>query len=68
MAKTALDGLLAEDNNIQLEIVDILSNPLRTLKDGVTFIPTLKSGEEQLSGLFLSKEKIKKFLNKVHTS
>ncbi len=68
MAKKALDELLADRDDVQLEEVEILRNPLRALKDGVKFIPTLKSGEEQLSSILLSNEKIKTFLNKVRNS
>jgi hypothetical protein len=66
MAKKALDELLSDFDDVELEEVEIISNPLRTLKDGVKFIPTLKSGDEQISGIFLSHDKIKAFLNKVH--
>ena len=68
MAKKALDELLADRDDVQLEEVEILSNPLRAFKDGVKFIPTLKSGEERLSGILLSSEKIKAFLEKVQSS
>ncbi len=66
MAKKALDELLGDFDDVELEEVEIISNPLRTLKDGVKFIPTLKSGDEQISGILLSQEKIKAFLDKVH--
>lgn len=66
MAKKALDELLGDFDDVELEEVEIISNPLRTLKDGVRFIPTLKSGDEQISGILLSQEKIKAFLDKVH--
>jgi len=68
MAKKALDELLVDMNDVQLEEVEILSNPLRALKDGVKFIPAIKSGQEQLSGILLSSEKIKSFLKKVQSS
>jgi hypothetical protein len=65
MAKKALDELLQDRDDIQLEEIEILSNPVRALKDGVRFIPTLKCGERQLSGIFLSIDKIKAFIEKV---
>ncbi|MBL4902345.1 MAG: hypothetical protein JKY62_06820 [Desulfocapsa sp.] len=65
MAKKALDELLIDMDNVQLEEVEILTNPLRTLQDGVKFIPTLQSGDERLSGILLSRKKIKAFLEKV---
>ncbi len=70
MAKKVLDELLHEKDNedIQLEEVEILSNPLRALKDGVTFIPTLKCGHLKISSILLNHQKISQFLKKVHQS
>ncbi len=68
MAKKALDELLTDRPDILLEEVEILSSPLRALKNGVKLIPALKSGEEQISGIFLSKGKIKAFIEKVENS
>jgi|GEM_PF-1162167 len=65
MAKKVLDELLANMNDIQLEEIEILTSPLRALKDGVMFIPTLKYGEEQISGILLKRDKIEEFLTKV---
>ena len=68
MAKKALDELLQNRDDIHLEEIEIVTNPLRALKDGVKFIPTLKCGEEQLSGFLLSHDKIKAFIEKVGRS
>jgi len=68
MAKKALDELRQNRDDIHLEEIEILSNPLRVLKNGVKFIPTLKCGKEQLSGILLSREKIEKFIEKVDKS
>ena len=68
MAKKALDELRQNRDDIRLEEIEILSNPLRVLKNGVKFIPTLKCGKEQLSGILLSREKIEKFIEKVDKS
>jgi len=68
MAKKALDELLTDRPDISLEEVEILSSPLRALKDGIKLIPALKSGDEQISGIFLSKGKIKAFLKKAENS
>ena len=65
MAKKALDELLTDMDDVQLEEVEIMTNPLLALKDGVKFIPTLKSGDERLSGILLNRKKIKAFLDKV---
>lgn len=65
MAKKALDELLADMDDVQLEEVEVLSSPLRALKDGVKFIPTLQCGQERLSGIFLNRDKIAAFIKKV---
>lgn len=70
MAKKALDELITErkDSDISVEQVEIIKNPLRALKDGVKFIPTLKCGDQKISGILLSKEKIAQFLDKVEST
>ncbi len=65
MAKKALEELTAEMDNIHIEEIEIITNPLRALRDGIKFIPTIKVGDMTLSGTLLSSEKIEKFLNKV---
>ncbi len=69
MAKKALDELLTDRNNddITLEEVEIITNPLRALKDGVKFIPTISVGDQKISGIVLTKEKISRFLKKVES-
>jgi hypothetical protein len=70
MAKKALEELLTESNNadITLEQVEIITNPLRALKDGVKFIPTIAAGSQKISGILLSKEKIAEFLETVEST
>jgi hypothetical protein len=68
MAKKALDELLADMDDVHLEEIEVLTNPLRALKDGVKFIPTLKYGAEQLSGILLDRAKIEAFLQRVRHS
>jgi len=53
---------------LQIEKVDILTNPASTLKDGVKMIPTLKAGDKTLSGIFLSSAQIRKFVTGSLTS
>jgi len=67
MAKKALYELLTErnDNNITIEEIEIITNPVRALRDGVKFIPTIASGDQKISGILLNKEKIAVFLDKV---
>jgi hypothetical protein len=65
MARKTLYELIAGKADIHVEEVDIITNPLRTWKDGVRFIPTLKSGGRTLTGIFLSREVIQGFLEEV---
>lgn len=65
MAQKALDELLKDRDDVQIEKVEIITNPLRALQDGVKIIPTLISGNERISGILLSRKKIKSFLEKV---
>lgn len=67
MARKVLYGLLEDRTDIKVTEVEILSNPLRSLKDGVKFIPTLQCNGEQVTGIFLDHDTIKAFLEKVST-
>ena len=53
---------------LKIEKIDVLTNPGRTLKDGVKMIPTLKAGEKTLSGIFLSSAQIREFVTESLTS
>jgi len=68
MARKALDELLKDRKNIELETVEIITNPLTALKNGIKMIPALQSGENTLSGIFLSRDQIEQFLNKAEQS
>jgi hypothetical protein len=63
MARKTLYELTRDKPEIEIEEVDIVTNPLRAWKDGVRFIPTLKCGDKSLSGFILSREEIQDFLN-----
>ena len=47
---------------LQIEKVDILTNPGRTLKDGVRMIPTLKAGDKKLTGIYLTSAQVREFV------
>jgi hypothetical protein len=57
-----LTKLQQEFPQLEIEKVDILAQPGRALKDGIKMIPTLKSGDRRLSGIFLSSAKIRDFV------
>lgn len=62
MARQTLEELTRDKPEFRIEEVDIMTNPLRAWKDGVRFIPTLKSDNKTLSGVFLSRREIQDFL------
>jgi hypothetical protein len=63
-----LTKLQQEFPKLQIKKVDILTNPGRTLKDGVKMIPTLKAGDKTLSGIFLSSAQVREFVTETLTS
>lgn len=65
MARKTLYELINSNPEIAVEEVDIVTNPLRAWKDGVRFIPSLKSGGKDLTGVFLSRQKIQDFLEEL---
>jgi glutaredoxin len=62
-ARKNLLGILENRREIEFEEIDVLCHPLKTLSDGIRIFPALKFEERVLSGFFLSKEKIRSFLN-----
>ncbi len=63
MVGRALNRIGQETGNLEIENIDIILNPRRALQDGITMIPALQMGEQRLSGIFLSEEKIRDFLD-----
>lgn len=57
-----LTKLQKEFPELQIEKVDILTNPGRTFKDGVRMIPTLKAGDRTLTGIYLSSAQVREFV------
>jgi hypothetical protein len=68
MARKALDELLKDRKNVEIEEVEIITNPLRALRDGIKIIPTFTIGDEKLSGILLSRSKIEQFLKRIESS
>lgn len=63
MVRKTLTELLADRSQVEVDIVDILTSPGRTLRDGVRMIPAIKSGDRILSGIYITKEQLATFLN-----
>jgi glutaredoxin len=62
MAGRSLSQLLDEFPDVTVEKVEYLANLGRSRRDGVRAIPTLVSGERRLSGFYLGKGSIRRFL------
>ena len=57
-----LSQLLPEFPGIEIEKVEALRNQARQSRDGVRMIPALVSGDRRLSGFYLTKRRIRRFL------
>ena len=62
MADRVLTRLLEEYSGVEIERVDVLTNPSRTWNEGIRMIPALRSENESLSGVLLNEDKIRRFL------
>jgi len=62
MANRSLTQLLDEFPHITVEKVEYLANLGRSRRDGVRAIPTLVSGERRLTGFYLTRGRIREFL------
>ena len=62
MVGRVLKKLNKELGNLEIQEVDVLRHPRIALQAGITMIPTLQLGEQRISGLFLSEQKIRDFL------
>ena len=65
LARKYLEQLKADQPDLEIEYVDILASPRRTLSDGVRMIPAVKSGQDILSGIYLDKKTIAAFLDQI---
>lgn len=64
MARKSLQKLITGINHVELEEIDVVTNLKRSSADGIRMIPAIKINDQILSGILLSPEKIKDFLNK----
>ena len=62
MAAMSLSQLLRDFPDIAVEKVEYLANLGRSHKHGIRSIPTLVSGDKKLSGIYLTKKSIHRFL------
>ena len=59
-----LTEILDEFPDIQVEKIDIVTNPSRAWKDGIRMIPALRNGDRTLSGFLPKENEIRDFLEK----
>lgn len=62
LARRWLGQLLEEYPGVGVEEVELLTNYRRSRQAGVSRIPALVAGERRLSGFFLTKERLRRFL------
>ena len=67
LADRALAKVLKEYPAIEMEKVDIVTNPTRAWNDGIRMFPALKSGDEIVSGIFLNEDEIRTFIQKMNS-
>ena len=67
-AKIHLQKLLGDPLPDTVVLIDVLKHPVKTWQDGIRMIPALKCGEEVLSGITLSREKMASFLDRHNSS
>lgn len=57
-----LKKIQEEDPNLEVEEVDVVTNPLKSWQERIRMIPTLIKGKKKLSGIFLSSQQIRDYL------
>ncbi len=62
LAGLSLKQLLPEFPGVSVEKVELLTNLGRSRREGVSRIPTLVAGEQRLSAFYLTKKRIRRFL------
>jgi len=57
-----INAVLAQHPEITLETIEVTTNIKRTWKAGIRMFPALKIDDDLLSGVLLSEEKIREFV------
>lgn len=65
VTRKTLEQLVAERDDLELELVDILASPGRTASDGIRMIPAVACGEHRLSGVWLGRDRLKRFIDQI---
>lgn len=59
-----LQRLMPEYPRLELDVIEIATRPVETFRAGIRMIPALKCDSEILSGVMLSEEHIRAFLER----
>jgi hypothetical protein len=51
--------------DLEIETVEVTTNPLKSWQDGIRMIPALRSGGNTLSGLLISHQEIRSFIENI---
>lgn len=57
-----INTVLKDYPDITLETIEVLTNARKTLKAGIRMFPALKIGDDIISGVLLSEDKIRTFV------
>jgi len=63
-AEQTLRRLMPAYPQLELNSIEVTTQPVKTFRAGVRMIPALKCDAEILSGMILSEEHIREFLNR----
>lgn len=63
MAGRALAELEREFPDLDITKIDVTLHPMKAWQEGVRMIPCLADGDKKLSGILLSKDKIRTFIS-----
>lgn len=61
-AQTILQHIVSQEPNLDMNIVEVMAQPIKTFRAGVRMIPAIQCENEILSGIVLDEARIKKFL------
>lgn len=62
MAGKYLREIIEEDPSISIKEIEITTQPITIWRQGIHMIPAVQIDQQTLSGIYLSKKQIKKFI------
>ncbi len=55
--------LIEEHKDVEIEEINILLHPVKTLSDGIRIVPALRAGTKILDGFVLGSKRVQEFLD-----